>query len=231
MLARVSKGIVRLDTLRGPTRVLLCYHQPMGKQVVILKTRRRNNPNNVNQYTDPDPRQQLFLATLLDPKSPTFSNVLQSAMSVGYSETYASNLTVQMPKWLSENLGRLSMLQKAERNLEKVLDLTTRVQALGAFGPVFAKETHKVKVKLKNGKTVLRNKVVKVPIMKEDSHLLKIKTDTSEFIAERIGREVYGKNGSDGPPINNIFIFNDTQRARIARRVLTRDQPGAGASD
>lgn len=211
--------------------MVLCYHQPMGKQVEILKQRRRNNPNNVNQYTDPDPRQQLFLATLLDPKSPTFSNVLRSAMAVGYTESYASVLTTQMPKWLSENLGRLSMLQKAERNLENVLELTTRVQALGAFGPVFAKEVRKVKVKLKNGKTVLRNKVLKVPVMKEDVGLLKIKTDASEFIAERIGREVYGKNGGDTPIQNNFFIFNESQRARIARRVLTRDQPSAGAPD
>lgn len=200
----------------------------MGKLGII---KRKTNPNGVNQYTDADPRQQLFLAHLLDPKSITFSNVLRSALAVGYSETYANNLTVQMPRWLSENLGRVSMLQKAEHNLENVLEMPTRVQALGAFGPIFAKEVRKVKVKLKNGKTVLRNKVARVPVMKQDVGLLKIKTDTSEFIAERIGREVYGRNVADPTVQNNFFIFDDSQRKRIARRVVARDRTGAGAPD
>jgi len=76
-----------------------------------------------NQYIA-DPRQIKFLEWYLDPKSDTFSNVKQSALRVGYSETYAENLSGQLPDWLSEKLGELQMLSKAERNLNHFLDFT-----------------------------------------------------------------------------------------------------------
>lgn len=78
-----------------------------------------------------DPRQTLFLSAYLDPKSPTFSNALQSALSVGYGQEYAENITSQMPDWLSESLGEMSMLAKAEKNLNKVLDLNTELGDTG----------------------------------------------------------------------------------------------------
>lgn len=84
--------------------------------------RKKSNPNGANQYLV-DPRQALFLSCYLDPKSETFSNGLQSALKAGYTQEYAESLLDKMPKWLAEKVGELSMLYKAERNLDKMLDL------------------------------------------------------------------------------------------------------------
>lgn len=75
-----------------------------------------------NQYK-PDPRQALFLKHYLDPKSPTFSNALQSALKAGYEQEYAENITHLEPNWLSESIGTDQMVKKAERNLNKILEM------------------------------------------------------------------------------------------------------------
>lgn len=53
-----------------------------------------------------DPQKQKFIEAFLDPKSPSFGNYRQSALTAGYSEDYADNISVQMPKWLSDVLGK-----------------------------------------------------------------------------------------------------------------------------
>lgn len=75
-----------------------------------------------NQYMV-DPRQASFLKYYLDPKSETFSNALQSALKAGYEQEYAENITHLEPNWLSEAVGSEQMIKKAERNLNKILDL------------------------------------------------------------------------------------------------------------
>lgn len=75
-----------------------------------------------NQYTEPDPRQSLFLAYYLDPKSDSFSNALQSCLKAGYSKEYGENITSIMPKWLSESIGDQELLHKAEKRLKQILD-------------------------------------------------------------------------------------------------------------
>jgi hypothetical protein len=71
---------------------------------------------------DLNPQQQLFFKAYTDPKSPTFGNALQSALSAGYKQEYAENITHLMPDWLSENLGKAKLVQKAERNMDMALD-------------------------------------------------------------------------------------------------------------
>lgn len=83
----------------------------------------QTNPNKVNQYTDPDPRQSLFLAYYLDPKSETFSNCTQSGLKAGYSQEYSENLMQIMPDWLSKRIESNSLLYKAEKRLNQILDL------------------------------------------------------------------------------------------------------------
>lgn len=74
-----------------------------------------------NQY-EVDPRQALFLTNYLDPKSKTFANAKQSAISAGYSEEYAKVIMNKDSDWLSENVNLAKMLNKAEKNIEKLLD-------------------------------------------------------------------------------------------------------------
>lgn len=83
----------------------------------------KTNPNKVNQYTQPDPRQSVFLVGYLDPKSPTYSNAKQSALSAGYTEEYANNILWLLPDWLSDALGDNELLKKAEKRLKQILEL------------------------------------------------------------------------------------------------------------
>lgn len=69
-----------------------------------------------------DPQKQKFIEAFLDPKSPSFGNYRQSALTAGYSEDYADNISVQMPKWLSDVLGKSRKVVKAEKNLDLALD-------------------------------------------------------------------------------------------------------------
>lgn len=69
------------------------------------------------------PQQELFLSLYTNPKSETFSNALQSALKAGYSQEYSENITYQLPDWLSENIGDLKRLRKAEKVLDKTLEL------------------------------------------------------------------------------------------------------------
>jgi len=68
------------------------------------------------------PQQQKFLEAFLNPDSETFGNYRQSALTAGYSQDYADNISVQMPEWLNEALGKSRRLIKAEKNLDMALD-------------------------------------------------------------------------------------------------------------
>jgi len=70
-----------------------------------------------------NPQQELFLSYYTNPKSDTFSNAYQSAMKAEYSKEYAENITSLMPNWLSESIGDMKRLRKAERNLDEVQNL------------------------------------------------------------------------------------------------------------
>jgi len=81
-----------------------------------------SNPNKVNQYTAPDPRQSLFLANYLDPKSETFSNAYQSAIKAGYQEEYAKVILNKDTTWLAERVKDNDLVTKAEKALVEALD-------------------------------------------------------------------------------------------------------------
>lgn len=147
---------------------------------------RKKTSKKGNQYMF-DPRQGLFLQYYLDPKSETFSNAYQSAIKATYEEEYAKTITAQMPDWLAENIRKFNMLGKAERNLDKILDLETKEPVIGMFGKMIDPETKEV-------------------IMKENGNLLKTKADVSKFIAERIGKDKYATD----PPVGDK-TFNITQ--------------------
>lgn len=68
------------------------------------------------------PQQILFLSCYTNPKSETFGNAVQSSLKAGYTESYANNITSIMPEWLSENIGDLTLLKKAEKVLNNTLD-------------------------------------------------------------------------------------------------------------
>lgn len=67
------------------------------------------------------PRQSAFLKNYLDPTSETWGNATQSAVKAGYTQEYAENLTTEFPKWLQENLGDTTLVEKALVNLNTAL--------------------------------------------------------------------------------------------------------------
>lgn len=72
-----------------------------------------------------DPRQAKFLTNYLDPNSKTYSNIYQSALDAGYSESYADNMRAKSLKWVSGNVGEVTkdkLVSKAKRVLDKSLD-------------------------------------------------------------------------------------------------------------
>jgi hypothetical protein len=69
------------------------------------------------------PQQERFLAYYTDPSSETYSNATQSALKAGYAQEYSENITWLMPEWLSERIGDMKLLRKAEKRLNQLLDL------------------------------------------------------------------------------------------------------------
>lgn len=164
------------------------------------KTKALSNPHGANQFSI-DPRQSLFLAYYLDPKSQSFGNSLKSGVLAGYEEKYAQNILNKMPEWLVTKIedykGR-RMLEKAERNIEEMLELPSRVHAMGAFGPLYEKVPVGKKVRGK------KQQFKKKAIMVYSSGLLKLKTDASQFVAKTVGRKIYGSDVAEIPPGSSI---------------------------
>ena len=82
-----------------------------------------NNPNGANG-TQSDPREETCWSIYVENLAKGKDNAYESAIKAGYSESSAKNIT--MRDWFKERLGKLrrkDMLSKAERNLDKVLDL------------------------------------------------------------------------------------------------------------
>lgn len=120
-----------------------------------------------NQWTPPDPRQDLFWSFYKDPKSLTFSNAKQSALKAGYSEGYANQITAQ--PWFVEISRRHGLLGLAEIALEEAVTVEVNVPVMGMFGPVIDPKT-------------------KLPLQKVSPELLRTKLEAGKFIASTQGR-------------------------------------------
>lgn len=83
------------------------------------------NPNGANGTTS-DPREQTCWDIYVKNLTNGIDNAYASAIEAKYSEDSARNIT--MRDWFKERLRKLKrkeMLSKAERNLDKTLDLNT----------------------------------------------------------------------------------------------------------
>lgn len=160
-----------------------------------------SNPHGANQYKL-DPRQSLFLAYYLEPKSQSFGNATKSAILAGFEEDYAKNIWNRMPTWLSKKVDEFKtsrLLEKAESNIDKMLEMDTVEQAMGAFGPLY----EKVPIgKKKKGK---KQQFKRVPVLKDNIGKMKIKADLSTFVAKTVGKKMYG---GDETPGARVLIIN-----------------------
>lgn len=124
----------------------------------------KTNPNGANQY-QLDPRQKLCWDLYINPKSETFSNGYRSAIKAGYEEGTALQVTTL--DWFVEKCRTLNMLDKAEKNIDKFLE------------------------------------------MDEDTDTkLRVKSDITKFVAERVGKERYSSRseltGKDGDKLIDL---------------------------
>lgn len=109
----------------------------------------KTNPNKVNQYTKPDPRQALFLKYYMSPKSKTFANAKQSALRAGYEEKYADTILSQDLKWLSDSIRDEERVKRAEKKLDEVLNLDVRDDNGKVDNPLIANQMKAVNLVLK----------------------------------------------------------------------------------
>lgn len=155
-----------------------------------------------------NPKRRSFLAFYQDPKSETFGNVLRSALKAGYKQQYAENLTSHKPNWLVENLGNdksVSMLEKAERNIDEMLDMETE-------RTVYTKEGKEYK--------------------KLNTEVLKVKADVTKFVAERIGRSKFGAkaeivNSNTNIQINILNYGGNNNPASVPAETLPTESTGS----
>jgi len=116
-----------------------------------------------------EPRQIRFISMYLDPNSKTYSNARRSAINAGYSVGYANSIMNKDTGWILEKTSKDKynrMIIKAEKNIESFLDMEEDVI---------------VTIRNKEGDILEERKV-------KDGTILKIKADTSKFVAERIGK-------------------------------------------
>jgi hypothetical protein len=72
-----------------------------------------------------NPQQLLFKEAYTNPNSETFGNATKSAIGAGYGPEYAEQILSDGGNWISEILGDVKRLQKAEKVLDAVLDTPT----------------------------------------------------------------------------------------------------------
>lgn len=83
----------------------------------------QTNPNGANGTTS-DPREQVMWDNYIKNLSNGIDNAYKAAIEAGYEESSAKNITAR--GWFIERkdkLRRKEMLSKAERNLDKTLDI------------------------------------------------------------------------------------------------------------
>ena len=78
-----------------------------------------NNPLTVENKLDP--RQRLCWNLYIDQKSETFANGRKSAIKAGYGKHYADVITMQ--PWFKDKARRTHLLGKAEKKIDKILDM------------------------------------------------------------------------------------------------------------
>ena len=69
------------------------------------------------------PQQLQFKEFYLNPNSETFGNAKRSAIRAGYDEEYASQITARGTAWMLEIVRDYERLQKAEKVLDKTLEM------------------------------------------------------------------------------------------------------------
>lgn len=107
-------------------------------------------------------KQAKFWEAYVDPESDTFGRIKDSAMAAGFSESWANTLRYRKPEWFEERVKDVKFIEKANRNMEKFLDMDTRTEVVTKSGEVYTKK---------------------------DAALTKIQFDATKFVLERLYKD------------------------------------------
>lgn len=142
------------------------------------------NPGKVNQYTLPDPRQELFFEYFLTRDSDTFSNAYQSALKAGYENSYAEQVMSRMPRWMSERVKDEELISIAEKNVKDLMlqDEDKKVKAdmtkFSLKGLQKARWSERQEVTGENGKSIVEA---------DNSEIKELAAQMKELIKQRYG--------------------------------------------
>lgn len=162
-----------------------------------------------------DPRKASFFYFFFDRMSSTYGNYRGSAIRAGFSEEYADKLAVFKPQWISGFIRNQNFVDLAETHLTEVLMLPNIGQAMGAFGPLFATEevivdTGKVyKTGSRKGQPKMKKEKIKVPVMKPDTAVIKVKNEAAKIILPAHDPDRYGKK--DGPKLTFNYSVKEVR--------------------
>lgn len=133
-----------------------------------------------------DPRRQSFAVAYYDPLSDTYANALQSALKAGFAQEYAESILYKKPKWLSEIVGKMDIMEDLMRNFKAHVNLPIKVPAMGPFGPIIDKKTKK-------------------PYMVESNTRLKLRQEITMFGLEKLNPD-FKKKDKFEVPIQPVVI-------------------------
>lgn len=135
----------------------------MSSKKVVVRKQYRPKKEE-GQESHFDLRQEEAWSYYIDPTSPTFNNAMRSAIKAGYAETTA-RVIPQENWWIKRRENFIKMMPQVEENLMETLNLETKF-------PV-----------------VINQQIV----YKHDPALLRIKHDSTVFVAETIGKNRFSK--------------------------------------
>jgi hypothetical protein len=73
----------------------------------------------------PTGKKERFIALYNDPESATFGNAYKSAITAGYTDSYARTITVKDQEWFKKHCRHGELMELAEDNLKKYLTIET----------------------------------------------------------------------------------------------------------
>ena len=153
-----------------------------------------------------DPRRNAYISYFSDPTSPTFGKSQASALRAGYSKSYARSMVN-----ITRSQGRVPLIQRfdkselvdqARKNLEEFVKMDCRVQAMSGFGPIKDQETGEYVTKI-------------------SAELMKIKQNSTHFIAERLDPENFS-NKLEVKSQSMVAVVGAEDIANMSKEELAR---------
>ena len=126
------------------------------------------------RLSEPSQKQLEFVRWYTSPASPTYDNVLQSALRAGYTESYAKNDAYRKLKPMAKKLVTSKLAKDVDKSIER-----------GQFYTDLLTDSEKGIAKRVRMDT------------KDDIKLIQVQQKEQQFVAERLGKERWSTRESE----------------------------------